>query len=235
MKNRKRAVKAVKNIKSPPKKNDYEILYRELEFSTMNLRKVYQQKTKELEVANEKLKLTNKALEELSIKDYFTNLYNYRYFSKAVGGLLKKASQTKQPICCIFIDIDYFKDLNDECDHQFGDFVLRRLGHIFSLVLRKNDILARYGGDEFVVALPNTTYPQALSIAERISQDVKAEVFSDGEFSRKATVSIGVSCYPCDKISSRQQLVRFADYALYRSKGRGKNTIFCYKDVGPRD
>ena len=217
--------------KSVPESN-YKALYEKVKLSKKRLESAHHQRTKELKVANEKLKKINRKLEELSIKDYFTNLYNYRYFSKQLDSLLKKSRIAKQPLSCIFIDIDHFKSVNGECDHQFGDFVLRRLGHIFSLVLREKDILARYGGNEFVIALPDTPYDSALKLAEKINKDVTDETFSDGEFSLKTTVSIGVSSYPHDKISSKQQLIRFADYALYRSKGRGKNTIVCYKDLG---
>jgi len=212
----------------------YKTLYERERNAKIHLEEVVKDRTKELRTANLKLKLINKKLEEFSIKDALTDLYNYRYFFEEISVLFKEAQRYNRPLSCLLLDIDYFKSANDNYSHQFGDFILRRLGSSLKTMLKKDDVLARYGGDEFVILLPNVYYKQAYSLAKMINKKIRSETFKEGGCSKKITISIGVSAYPDDKINDKDQLVKFADTALYKAKRSGKDTSYCYKDIRKR-
>ncbi|MCX5697680.1 MAG: sensor domain-containing diguanylate cyclase [Candidatus Omnitrophica bacterium] len=209
----------------------YKVLYERERESRTHLEEIVKAKTGELRVANTKLKLINKKLEELSIRDGLTNLYNHRYFFERIDLLFKETEVNKKPLSCLLLDVDFFKSVNDHYNHQFGDFVLRRLAEVLLEIAGKNAILARYGGDEFAIILVNTDYKSAVISARKINRQIREQVFKDDGFSKKISISIGVSSFPADIVSSADQLVKLADEALYRAKGLGRDRVFCYKDI----
>ncbi|MCX5713559.1 MAG: sensor domain-containing diguanylate cyclase [Candidatus Omnitrophica bacterium] len=209
----------------------YRVLYERERESRTHLEEIVKGKTSELRVANAKLKLINKKLEGLSIRDGLTDLYNHRYFFERINELFKDAEADKRPLSCLLLDVDFFKSVNDHYNHQFGDFVLRRLAEALLEISGKNAILARYGGDEFAILLVNTDYKSAALAARKINHKIREQVFKDEGFAKKITISIGVSNFPTDLISSADQLVKLADEALYRAKGLGRDRVFCYKDI----
>jgi len=123
------------------------------------------------------------------------------------------------------VDIDWFKKLNDSYGHQVGNVVLKQLSDIIKRCIRDVDIFCRYGGEEFVVILPQTPQVEASSIAERIRQQVEqAVLLVDNAGRLKITVSIGVTSFP-ENGKSQEDILAVADQALYRAKGGGRNLV----------
>ncbi len=174
----------------------------------------------------EELEYLNKVLHKRSICDGLTGLYNHQYFQEAGAKELAKSSRYERPLSLIFIDVDYFKEYNDQNGHIAGDDALKKIADLIKRRLRDSDIIARYGGEEFVALLPETTKEQALIIAETLREMIAAYPFPGSENQPKMTVSVsmGISGYPDDG-NDLASLIREADNALYRAKDSGRNTI----------
>jgi diguanylate cyclase (GGDEF)-like protein len=157
----------------------------------------------------------------LAIEDEMTGIYNYRYFREIMNQELKRRKETKDKLSLLMIDIDNFKKLNDTYGHIKGDEVLKKVSLIIKENARKNDIVTRYGGDEFVIILWNINKDDARVLGERIRKRVKKEL---KDFDFPLTLSIGISTYPEDgkKIGI---LLDKVDKALYRAKSKGKDRI----------
>lgn len=209
----------------------YKVLYERERESREHLEDIVKAKTQELRLTNTQLKLINRKLEVLSIRDGLTDLFNHRYFFEKLNLLFQDVKKSKKSLSCLLLDVDFFKSVNDHFNHQFGDAVLRKLASVLLAVTEKNTILARYGGDEFAVLLMQTDYRAAMKVAEKINRAIREQAFKDAGYSKKITISIGVASYPSDDISSGDQLVKLADEALYRAKGLGRDRVFCYKDL----
>jgi diguanylate cyclase (GGDEF)-like protein/putative nucleotidyltransferase with HDIG domain len=169
-------------------------------------------------------------LEKLAIRDGLTGLYNHRHFLEVIGKEYKKSSRHVQPLSCMMIDLDYFKSVNDNHGHQFGDHVLVESARILMKLVRDTDFVARYGGEEFFVVLPNTFLQGALILAERIRNAFEKNTFKDGKASEVVTVSIGLSSIADDNVTGAADLVSNADKALYRAKAEGRNRVVPYDD-----
>jgi diguanylate cyclase (GGDEF)-like protein len=176
-----------------------------------------------------------KTLEEMSLTDHLTGLYNSRYFDKRLTEELGRAKRYGQYLSLIFCDIDFFKKINDTHGHKTGDAVLTALGHIFASEigsaemlsrLRKSDIVARYGGEEFVIILPQTTKDGGITTAERIRSVIERSTFSTekGESMGNITLSFGVSEFPSDAQAVEDLIVK-ADSAMYAAKNSGRNSV----------
>ncbi len=175
-----------------------------------------------LALANFKLRDT---LYIQSIHDYLTGLYNRRYMAELLEKELHRMGRKKQPAGIVIIDIDRFKGFNDKYGHEAGDMVLRE----FSLFLRKNireeDFACRYGGDEFVIILPETSLDNARQRAEQLRHGVKnLTVQFRGEILENVTLSLGVAVYPNHGVTA-EMLLRTADAALYRAKAEGRDRV----------
>jgi len=170
--------------------------------------------------------ILHRKTEELTIIDELTSVYNYRYFSEKIKEEKKRAIRYQQPLSLIMLDIDSFKRFNDNYGHETGNQVLVRMVGVIKGVIRDVDILCRYGGEEFIVVLPNTIQREAHRIAERIRREVEAAEFSGGNGTPnlKVTVSVGVTSYPENGLDDGE-LVNAVDQAMYRAKGSGKNTV----------
>ncbi|MRI34965.1 hypothetical protein EOPP23_18475 [Endozoicomonas sp. OPT23] len=152
--------------------------------------------------------------------DPLTGVLNRRAFLSEAEPMLAKAQEQNKQSCAIFMDIDNFKQINDTYGHPAGDAVLVSLARTLRTGLRQNDLLSRYGGEEFVVLLPKTVASQGVQIAERIRKAVMA--IDDGP--RPITISLGISATNSD-ISDLEQLLDLADQALYKAKNSGKNRV----------
>ncbi|TDT46059.1 GGDEF domain-containing protein [Fonticella tunisiensis] len=172
-----------------------------------------------------KLRDIHKQLKENSIKDYLTGLYNVRFFALMLQDYNKNFKDQKEIFSIIFIDTDHFKDINDNYGHPAGDYIIKQLGMILSANCRKDDVVFRFGGDEFAILLPGCSHDSAVEIAERIRRAVEMHEFilPDGT-SIKTTVSIGVAT-STDKDMDVGKIINCADAALYKAKSSGKNKV----------
>ena len=182
----------------------------------------------ELEQRTEKLQNANEKLEHLTLVDSLTQLYNRRYFEKQMEMEWKKCHRESKRLAMLVIDIDYFKAFNDRYGHSAGDECLKKVASILSSSLhRPGDIIARIGGEEFVVLLPGIDEEGAIKVAEAMQENLEAAkiLHEKSPISEYVTVSIGVAVtYPTEAITALA-LFKAADKALYRGKTQGRNHI----------
>jgi len=167
---------------------------------------------------------------ELTVKDELTGINNRRYFQNMLQMEWKRAIRFHRPLSLIMVDVDYFKDYNDTFGHIQGDQVLKQIGAILRRNLREVDTVARIGGEEFVLLLPDTDKRGAMAVAEKVRLLVEGHRFSTTERqeTRSITISAGIATYP-DDVEEMDDLIDHADIALYRAKENGRNRIECFK------
>ena len=181
----------------------------------------------QLAFATATIQKQNLKLEERAIRDSLTGLYNHKYLQERLAREVSLAGRYNAPISVFLLDLDFFKDVNDSCGHPFGDFVLQAFAKRVRNNLRESDIFGRYGGEEFLIILPNTESEQASIVAEKIRKKVAATVFTNSRYSRYVTVSIGVYSGFGKKIESSGVIIDYVDSALYQAKAEGRNRV-CY-------
>ena len=165
--------------------------------------------------------------------DALTGLNNRRQFDVRLGQEVSTAKRKKKPLCCIMVDIDYFKKVNDTYGHIAGDCVLKQVGQIIQEVLREYDIPSRYGGEEFSILLPYTTIQETFAVAQRLRKTIEEKEMDISEArvpnikTIKVTASFGISEY-VNTIKDPQELYKMADNALYEAKERGRNRVIVY-------
>jgi two-component system cell cycle response regulator len=162
-------------------------------------------------------------MRQLAETDPLTGLYNRRAFRDKLERELDRAERYQTVVSCLMLDIDHFKRLNDSYGHDLGDRVLVQLAELLKREQRAMDVLARLGGEEFVVLLPETGIRGARIFAERILRRVSSTVFGDARQEAHITVSIGISSFPDDRITDGDSLLRAADTNLLRAKTDGRN------------
>ena len=163
--------------------------------------------------------------EQLTITDDLTKLFNSRYMNLYISREIKRCKRHGIPISVIFLDLDGFKSINDQFGHLAGSTTLTEVGQILTQCVRESDILARYGGDEFVAVLPETPASGAIVIGERIRKAIEEHVFLAAQgLMARISASIGISSYP-DHALTPEGLIQKADQAMYRVKERDKNGI----------
>jgi diguanylate cyclase (GGDEF)-like protein len=163
-------------------------------------------------------------LERLAITDPLTGLYNRRFFQSRLGVEIERAKRYDRVLSLVMLDIDNFKEVNDQRGHQFGDRVLAEVGKILRENVRASDIVCRYGGEEFAVLLPETPLEQAGRTAEKLRTCLK-DGFRKGRDRVYLTVSLGVASCPSAGVGDEIELVRRADAALYDAKGLGRDRV----------
>lgn len=173
-------------------------------------------------------------LEELATHDEMTGLYNYRYLNARLAEEWKRAERYHEPLAALMVDLDHFKSLNDTYGHQFGDQVLRTVAGRLRRCVREIDVVARYGGDEFLVILPNTHLGGAVAVADRLWRDINAVSLPVSERDEVITLqtSIGVAVFPSRDVRNKDTLLKTADEALYCAKREGRNRIFVAANQG---
>ena len=164
--------------------------------------------------------------EALSVTDDLTQLYNSRYLSQVLRRETKRASRSARPLSLLFIDLDGFKGVNDKHGHLAGSAALVEAAAVIRSSARETDIVARFGGDEFALVLPDTGTEGAAAVGERIRDKIAAHQFlKKNGLDIRLTVSVGVATLP-DVATSAEQLIHAADEAMYWVKEHGKNGIY---------
>lgn len=167
----------------------------------------------------------------LSITDALTGLYNTRYFYKTLDLEIARTNRYDSPFSLILFDIDNFKQMNDTYGHQAGDEVLQEIAQILRSVSRETDTIVRYGGEEFIIILPNTLEEETIFLANRIRNIVQDHQFCKNSLERvRITLSSGIASYP-KNAKDAKSLLNAADSALYAAKAAGKNIVFCFEGV----
>ncbi len=179
----------------------------------------------ELVAANKKLQM----LEMLSNIDPLTGLYNRRFFLHTLEREFERVNRYSRPLSMLMLDMDHFKYINDRCGHPSGDKVLNIVAGILNTGLRKMDVCARYGGDEFIIMLPETNSHGAMAVAERYMKKMRQQAFASlCDKLDKTTCSIGISCIPASPIKNVDDFLKSVDDALYIAKNSGRNRISVY-------
>jgi diguanylate cyclase (GGDEF)-like protein len=164
-------------------------------------------------------------LENQSIRDGLTNLFNRHFLEIALERELQRSARSGEPLALLMLDVDHFKAFNDLFGHEAGDLVLRELAGCLQAAVRAEDIVCRYGGEEFVILLPEIPRERAMEAAERLRQRVSTmRPELRGEPLRPISISVGLATYP-DLASDAVDLLRMADRALYQAKRAGRNQV----------
>lgn len=175
------------------------------------------------------LQVANGRLKELVDIDDLTGLFNMRSIYSKLDFELNRARRHKRSVAVVMMDMDHFKDVNDNNDHLFGSYVLSQIGEIIKKSMRKVDFAARYGGDEFLIVLSEIHLEGARTFAERLRLEIEKTIFSNEEYSKKLTASIGLAITDKGDIPfDGRTLVRYADKALYDAKESGRNCVRHY-------
>jgi len=175
---------------------------------------------------NEELEFVNMTLKELTIRDGLTGLYNHRHFQETLAAEILRSKRYAKNFSLVFLDVDFFKQYNDTHGHLHGDAILVALSKLLIAGIRKSDVAVRYGGEEFVLLLPETSKEHAFALAGTIREKIAAHPFPGRETQPQGmiTVSMGIAAFPEDGSDSSTLLHR-ADEALYQAKNGGRNRV----------
>jgi len=197
---------------------------------TRRLQKHLEQATRKLSGLNLQLSDSNRRLEEMTVTDELTGLSNMRFMTQFLEKQFQMLSRYERPFALLMIDLDHFKSVNDKNDHLVGSQTIRTIGRTIDACTRTSDVKARYGGDEYVVAMPETDGASAEFVANRLREAIAESVHTghDGaEF--RVTASIGVASFAKDRHTSYRDLVKEADRAMYLSKKNGRNRVTLWR------
>ena len=182
-----------------------------------------------------KIRDLREKLLQVSTTDELTGLHNRRYLHERLEQEISRAKRYGTKLSCLLFDLDFFKVVNDIYGYDWGDVLLRSIADKLKQLIRKEDILTRYGDEEFLLILPNTSEENAFLFAERFRRDIeKMEFIPAGEEERHPiTISGGISTYPCleDTEEDVNTIIRYAEHALYNAKKRGKNKIVQFSQI----
>lgn len=174
-------------------------------------------------------------LESLALKDALTEIYNFRYFRERLAAEFERAKRNLAPISVMMLDLDYFKSINDTHGHQFGDRILKQVAKLLKTELRANDVVARWGGEEFAVILPDTNRTDSIEVAKKILELFRARNFGDAQHVTKLKCSIGLVSYPEDPLFSVEEMIDAGEESIYRVKERGGDGLALYgHEIGER-
>ena len=169
--------------------------------------------------------LLRETLRHQSIRDPLTGLYNRRYLEEALEREIYRAARHQGSLGIIMLDVDHFKGFNDEFGHDAGDALLREMGTFLKAKIRQTDIACRYGGEEFLVILPETPLDAAAQKAKQLREKFKClNIMHQGQLLRRATISLGVAAFP-EHGTTVQILIQMADKALYQAKEEGRDRV----------
>ena len=189
-----------------------------------------------LSTANQRLLQLNKKLKHLAITDSLTQLYNRRYIDQVMRREAQRHNRYHDPLSVIVLDVDNFKKFNDTYGHDGGDHALKVVSDSLTSCARNTDAVGRYGGEEFVVVLTKTPPHNARVFAERVRQEIEAQVVKMGDETGQITVSIGIAGINADDeaIEGKALLIN-ADNALYEAKNMGRNRVVHFDDMQAKE
>ncbi len=176
-----------------------------------------------------KIRDLREKLKVVSTTDELTGLHNRKYLNERLEQEISRARRYGTKLSCLLFDLDFFKVVNDIYGYEWGDVLLRSIADKLKQLIRKEDVLTRYGDEEFLLILPNTSEDNAFLFAERFRREIeRMEFIPAGEEERHPiTISGGISTYPCIEGAEEDAntIIRYAEHALYNAKKRGKNKI----------
>ncbi len=175
------------------------------------------------------LKNDNKDLKRMTLMDDLTGLHNTRFMKEIFAEIFNLVHRYDRPLSVFMLDLDHFKDVNDSNDHLVGSTVLKEIGRVLKEHTRKSDIQIRYGGDEFVVLMPETPIDSALRVSERVRKTISELTMTvSPDYVVKVTASLGVTTFDKTRHSEYWELLREADMAMYSAKKMGRNRVCVY-------
>jgi diguanylate cyclase (GGDEF)-like protein len=177
----------------------------------------------DLQQSNDTIRAQAERLQELSVRDEMTALHNRRYFNAHAAVAFAQAERYSRPFAVAIADVDHFKKINDTFSHAIGDEVLRRVAQLLADRTRESDIVARFGGEEFVVAFAETPLPEATATCERIRKAIERYPWSDLHPDLTVTITIGVDGRVAR--GSVEAMLAAADGRLYEGKKSGRNRV----------
>lgn len=192
-----------------------------------------QERTASLQQALEELSSANQRLAELSRHDNLTGLFNRQVLNEELERMLAQARRSQQPIAMLMMDLDHFKKVNDAYGHLVGDACLQHAAQRMQQRMRSNDLLVRFGGEEFAAVLCDTDQAGAMDLAEQLRTDLAKHPCLHQDLRIDLSLSIGVYALIPDASSDREQLLRHADQALYQAKAAGRNRVVAYNATAP--
>lgn len=164
-------------------------------------------------------------VQELTITDDLTKLYNSRFLHNRLDYEVERAKRFRYELSMIFLDLDYFKEVNDAHGHLHGSKLLKEVAQILVAQLRTVDMACRYGGDEFIIMMPGTSKKNAVLVAEKLRNSIRDKVFLTGDgLNIKLTASFGVASFPSDA-GNKEELIHRADAAMYEAKNRTRDAV----------
>lgn len=182
-----------------------------------------------------KIKEIKDRLERVSTTDDLTGLHNRKYLQERLEEEISRSKRYGTKLSCILFDIDFFKVVNDMYGYEWGDILLKNIANKLDAMVRKEDILTRYGDEEFLLVLPNTSEENAFLFGERFRREVeKMEFIPAGEDeAHRVTISGGISTFPCmpGVEEDANTVIRYAEHALYNAKHRGRNKIVQFSQM----
>ncbi len=180
------------------------------------------------------LKKTNERLRALALRDPGTGLFNHRYLAEVIEAEFDRARRSGHSLSVIMLDVDYFKSINDMYGHQFGDLVLRQLAAQLKKMVRRYDIVIRFGGEEFLIISPGTEKSTALTLAHRLLDAINLYNFGNSRHAVKLKISIAVVSYPEDRIVKGIGLIDLADKVLNKAKEAGGDRVYSVNDFSKK-
>ncbi len=198
----------------------------------LRIRKLQQQlgeATRKLSILNVQLSDSNRKLEEMTLTDDLTGLYNMRFMLQFLEKQFELTERYSRPFSIMMVDLDHFKSVNDTNDHLVGSAAIKSIGRVIEVTTRKSDIKARYGGDEYIVAMPETDESAARLAGERLRKAIsECELAGNDGATFKITASIGLASFEKGRHKTYTDLVKDADSAMYSSKENGRNQVHMF-------
>lgn len=172
------------------------------------------------------LRKTVDALTEMVRTDALTGLFNFRFFTETLALEMERTRRGTQPLSMIVLDIDHFKKFNDQWGHELGNHALVHIATLIKVTVRKLDYPCRFGGEEFVILLPNTDLRQAVNVADRLCEMIATTPLKmEGQYPITITASLGVDQFASSNSESSEAFIHRVDSWLYKAKHNGRNQV----------